>query len=113
LIQRQLPHAVLEISRRIATWQKVMAPFAQRAGYTRWGAWLMASNPNLHRRSPMQVLRAGGTLNLADAAGDALNDLNFVREHESALISAILLQCPPPISFRWPPTRCTQIGARK
>jgi hypothetical protein len=65
---------VLKIRRRLTRFEKVFGPVAQKLGHKNWGQWWTCANEGLGGRSPIEVLKDGGTLDLEVLLGQRLGD---------------------------------------
>jgi hypothetical protein len=74
LTRSQPPNIALEVRKRLAKYDEVFCPVAQKLGYKKWGQWWTSANKELGDRSPIAVLKSGGAVNLSRLLGDRLGD---------------------------------------
>jgi hypothetical protein len=64
LIRPQGPKTALEIGRRLRALESAFARVGTDAGHKKWGLWWTLTNDKLAGQSPIEVLKAGGTLDI-------------------------------------------------
>ena len=62
--RRQEPDIALEIERRMRSMEETLIPIASADGHKKWGYWLTKPNLKLDGRSPLSVLKGGGSIDL-------------------------------------------------
>jgi hypothetical protein len=60
----QTPGISLEIGRRLKAFERTFAPIGTDAAHQEWGLWWLLPRKELAGRSPIEVLKAGDTLDL-------------------------------------------------
>jgi hypothetical protein len=74
-LTRPLPQeVVLEVRKRLIKYDEVFGPVAQKLGHKKWGHWWTTANDELGSRSPLAVLKAGGSIDLGKLLGERLGD---------------------------------------
>jgi hypothetical protein len=74
MTQLQPQEVVLQIHKRLTKYEEVFGPVAGKLGYKKWGQWWTMANEQLSGRSPLEVLKAGGAVDLGKLLGDRLGD---------------------------------------
>jgi hypothetical protein len=66
LTGRQPPELALEIHQRLMQWDETFNEVAGKLGFKKWGDWWTTAHAKLDGKSPLAVLRSGGTLRFSE-----------------------------------------------
>ena len=72
LTSRQRPEIALEIHRRLRQWDETFGEVAIELGLKKWGTWWTTAHDKLGGKSPLAVLRNGGTIRFAEVLDPVL-----------------------------------------
>ncbi len=72
LTSRQRPEIALEIHQRLRQWDETFGEVATELGLKKWGTWWTTAHDKLSGKSPLAVLRNGGTIRFAEVLDPVL-----------------------------------------
>lgn len=102
LSRLQRPYVVQQINQRLHELGNFFGPLTRHFGFRRWGDWFHAPHPALKQRSPLEVLRAEGTITPRELFAEIYSNEELLARYYSTVMGGLTLSIVAPIRTRWP-----------
>jgi hypothetical protein len=113
LSRLQRPYVVLQINGRLQDLEKFFGPLTRHFGFRRWGDWFHAPHAALKHRSPLEVLRAKGTIAPSELFAEIYSNERLLARYSSAAMGGLALSIAAKIRTDWPIVQRQRLRARR